>query len=517
VRIPVYSLRTGILTQLAFLIIAAMLLINVAMVKFSEKDLIQARIHSATLLIHALEQGIGPALFQNENGIDSRVSTGRLQRGLTRLLEVGELSEIVVVDSSGDLIFSAGASREWEDQALSLARKALRSGMWSMKFRGKTWGVVWLNHAELNISAPLVYENRTRGGIEIGIPLKTVYRTLRESQKVILLYILLDTLILAIVGIYLLSRIVVKPIHKLLKMTAEYNEGQRIPLLKDTPRNEIGELSRSLNNMLKRLAENKEDLKAHIDSLERANKEIQEAQNEIIRSEKLASVGRLAAGVAHEIGNPIGIVLGYLDLLNGNGLTDEERKDFLDRMETEIRRVHEIIRQLLDFSRASSGLPEEIDVHGVLSKTLDILKPQPMMEDVVIDLRLEASKQRVLADPGQLQQVFLNIIMNAADALVGGAFPQGEGKAKTLVIESRNVENTIEMYFSDNGPGTTKEDLDRIFDPFFTTKDPGKGTGLGLSVSYRIIEALGGRIRAKSDEGEGTTITVALPLMGFKD
>jgi two-component system NtrC family sensor kinase len=287
-----------------------------------------------------------------------------------------------------------------------------------------------------------------------------------------------------------------------------------VPALPESSKDEIGDLTRSLSHMLRRLDENKRDLQSHISSLEKANQELRQAQDEIIRSEKLASVGRLAAGIAHEIGNPIGIILGYLDLLNSGDVTEAEKKDFLKRIESEITRVNRIIRQLLDFSRPSSGEPEKTRVHDLVTMTLGMLEPQPMMEGIRTGLELKAQKDTVLADPNQLQQVFLNIIMNAADALTGG---KGEGAPRQLTIRSETIGGSIELRFSDNGPGIPEKELLRIFDPFYTTKEPGKGTGLGLSVCYRIVEGLGGSIRAESKSGEGMTIIVSLPVYDGKD
>jgi two-component system NtrC family sensor kinase len=141
--------------------------------------------------------------------------------------------------------------------------------------------------------------------------------------------------------------------------------------------------------------------------------------------------------------------------------------------------------------------------------TLAMLEPQRMMGGVRTTLDLNAQNDTVLADPNQLQQVFLNIIMNAADALAEG---EGEEGIKQLNIRSERIQGSIEVRFSDTGPGIPDKELLRIFDPFYTTKEPGKGTGLGLSVCYRIVEGLGGKIRAESKTGEGTTIIVSLPL-----
>ncbi|OQY15501.1 MAG: hypothetical protein B6I32_07080 [Desulfobacterium sp. 4572_20] len=315
-------------------------------------------------------------------------------------------------------------------------------------------------------------------------------------QKIVFFYILLNTLFLALLSFYFIYRSIIKPINRLVKKAEEFKEGDTFFLTSGAEQNEFGKLSSSLNAMLRRLEDNKAELKTGIRSLEKANLELQQAQEEIIRSEKLASVGKLASGVAHEIGNPIGIVLGYLGLLKGSDLNNEERQDFINRIEKEIGRVNRTIRNLLDFSRPSKGEMKVVSVHKIIGDMVDILKPQPMVSDSEIFLDKGAKKDNVLADPDKLKQVFLNLSMNAIDAM--GA---NQTKNSRIYIE-----------FVDNGPGIPAEDLTRIFDPFYTTKEPGKGTGLGLSVSLRIIEDIGGDIKVKSEPGKGTKIIVILPL-----
>jgi two-component system NtrC family sensor kinase len=510
-RLPLHSLRTGILAHLIFLIVAAMLLIHVAEVKFSEKDLLQAKVHAGQLMIYALEEKIGDLMLKKENLRDIGEDP-RFQRGVLRLLAGSDFSQAVILDARGENVLAISSSGRLEGQDHSLAREAFLGEVWSTQFTGTLWGVIWLSPRYVIISAPLYFENRPMGGVAIRASLSSIYQALGKTQKLVLLYILLDTLVLTIVGLILLSRTVVKPIHKLLRMTGEYKDGDLIPFVPELPRNEIGELSRSLSIMLKRLEENKEDLKAHISSLEKANKELQQAQGELIRSEKLASVGRLAAGVAHEIGNPIGICLGYLELLKKGDVTEDERRDFLGRIEVEITRVNRIIRQLLDFSRPSSGMPEMTHIHDLIMQTVNILRPQPMMEDIQIRFQMEASNDLLKADPNRLQQVLLNVFMNASDALSEKDLADPQDSEKSLIIKTRNVGDRIELEFTDNGPGIPEEELTRVFDPFYTTKEPGRGTGLGLSVCYRIVESLGGSIRAESSRGKGATFIVTLPL-----
>jgi len=255
-------------------------------------------------------------------------------------------------------------------------------------------------------------------------------------QKIVLFYILLNTLFLAIFGFYFIYRSIIRPINRLVKRAEEFKEGEAFFLTSDTEQNEFTKLSRSINVMLRRLEDNKAELKTGIHSLEKANLELQQAQEEIIRSEKLASVGRLASGIAHEIGNPIGIVLGYLGLLRGSDLNDEERRDFINRIEKETGRINRTIRNLLDFSRPSKGEMKVVSVHKIIDDMVDILKPQPMVSDSDIVVNKGAKKDKVLADPDKLKQVFLNLSMNAIDAM--GAH-RTESESQKIYYQSKPV------------------------------------------------------------------------------
>jgi two-component system, NtrC family, sensor kinase len=514
VRLPLYSLRTGIMAQLVFLIIAAMLLIHVAELKFSESNLIQARVQACRMLVLALEENIGVLLTAKGMDLRNVCRDPIFMRSMSGLLSKGGFADGVLIDFAGD-VCGHGAGRG-DEQILGLATEALKTSTWNTRLTGTTWGVIWLGPRDLVVSSPLLFQDRTIGAVAFRSSLAPIYETLRGVQKIVIAYILLDTLVLTLVGILLLSRIVVKPIRKMLKMASEYRDGRMIPFAVESSTNEIGELSRSLAAMLKRLDENKSELQAHITSLERANADLQQAQSNLVRSEKLASVGRLAAGIAHEIGNPISISLGYLELLKKTEVEEEERRDFLDRLEMEVSRISRIIRQLLDFSRPSSAKPEKTHVHDVLKKTMTILKPQPMMEGIEVRLQPGAADDLLIADPNRLQQVFVNIVMNAADALADGSGTCSGGREKLLLIRTWNDEVNFTVEFADTGPGIPQEELAHIFDPFYTTKEPGKGTGLGLSVCYRIVESMGGLIKAESRKGQGASFTVTLPS-GLKE
>jgi len=513
-KTPIFGLRAGILTQLIFLIVAAMLLINVVILNLYEKDLVTAKEKTGELLLSGIEYITGNALKDGGQGLKNTHFGADFASIVQVMLDTVNYRGIAIVNVSGESVFSIGLDDEAKQYGLTLAMTAMNTLTRATNYKGVTWGVLWPRKRELYISAPLKFRGRVIGGISVISSLLPVYETLRRSERLVILYIAIDTFVLALVGIYLLSRIVVNPIHSLLRMTEEYEDSESILSAGEAPANEIGNLTRALANMLKRLDENKRELKSHIVSLERANKELKAAQNEIVQSEKLASVGRLAAGIAHEIGNPIGIILGYIDMIMRGGLTPEEEKDFLTRVEEEISRVNIIIRQLLDFSRTSKEERLKLNIHSLITDTVEMLKPQSEMNKITISLALTAENDNVIADKIEMQQVFLNILINSIDALSEGGEVMEDAQIQVI---SKNNNGLLELEFIDNGPGISADKIDHIFDPFFTTKDPGKGTGLGLSVCYRIIEALGGTIRAESHQGKGMIICIGLPLVSEPD
>lgn len=510
-RFPFYSLRTGIVACLTFLILSAMLLINVVMVKFAERDLIDAKVEMGRLLIHAVGQTVAYETISGHKVLNGPGPVRRAGKEIAKLLRMGGYSNALVVSSTGARLFSVGAWEKLEEDALARSREALTKQKSSLEFLGEVWGVIWLAPEMIRMSAPFFYDGRLMGAVAVCADLGPLYQGLRKSERFILIYICLNTIILVLFGIYLLSRTVVKPVRRLLTITDKFEEWPSLFDQEESSKNEIGQLSRSLKMMLKRLETNKRELKANISSLEEANLEIKKAQDEIIKSEKMASAGRLATGVAHEIGNPLSIILGYLELLKRGDLKHEENKDFVERIESEVTRINQIIRELLDFSRPASAEHDEIEIHQLIMETVSLLKLQPMMDQIEIRQELDAIKDVVWAGMTQLKQVFLNIILNAADAMIDTESSDGLS-SKVLHIDTENEDDSIMISFTDTGIGISPEELGRIFDPFFTTKEPGKGTGLGLSVCYTIIEGLGGRIRAESVLGKGTEVIIAIPL-----
>jgi len=522
-KISMYSLKTGILLILVLILAAAMILLDIVMIRMTEKDLLRAEIQKGKIILRSVEHSFAVGLQDPIPG--SRGNRHSLYQRISNLSNETRLSAALVLDRSGAILFEKGFANNMQRNTLvNVAKRSLHQKEDTVSIPSATWGLFSPQGSELLLGAPLSRDKAIVGAASIQISLAPMYHSIRESQKIVIFYILFNTLVLGLLGFYLLYRSLVRPINRLVKRAEEFKEGESFFLTPSSGQNEFGKLSRALNFMLRGLEESKSELKTSIDSLESANVELRQAQEEIVRSEKLASIGRLSSGIAHEIGNPIGIVLGYLDLLKRNELDKEEKADIIDRIGEEIERVNRTIRNLLDFSRPSKGEATRVSVHQIITDMLEMLKPQPMMADVALTLDQGADPDTVFADGDKLKQVFLNIVMNAIDAME--ANQENEGTAQKLLSiatelaptasSERKNGNRLHIRFADNGPGIPADDIHRVFDPFYTTKEPGKGTGLGLSVSLRIVEDMGGDIKAASEPGKGTTMTVILPLAAAK-
>lgn len=230
----------------------------------------------------------------------------------------------------------------------------------------------------------------------------------------------------------------------------------------------------------------------------------QATSQQIGRSEKLASVGRLAAGIAHEINNPLTGVLTFAHLLRDKpNMSDEDRED-LNLIINETTRVSQIVRGLLDFAREHPSRKEALDLNEIIQKTVKLIRNQKEFKNIVIDQNLTDPLPQVDGDINQIQQVLLNLTLNACEAM-----PQGG----TMTISTLTRENHVLIRIEDTGHGIAPDDLDQIFEPFFSTKLPGKGTGLGLSVSYGIIQQHGGYIEVQSEQNKGAVFTIFLPAL----
>ncbi|UCD95256.1 MAG: HAMP domain-containing protein [Candidatus Zixiibacteriota bacterium] len=367
------------------------------------------------------------------------------------------------------------------------------------------------------------YSTEIIGEVGVCLTFSNLNREITKSQTASILLTFMVVLS-AIILMTAFVKVITRPIESLVRVTDQISKGDLSRTVDIVRSDEIGRLAESFNRMIESLKRSQEEIEEYNRTLEEKiierTKELEEAQAQLIQSEKMVAIGQLAAGVAHELNNPLGGILGYaqftLEKIQNKSAGDISEKDiesykrYLRDIEAQSRRCKSIVQNLLKFSRTSQAVDfSEIDINAVVEDTLTFVEHQLMMSQIRLNTNLETELPKIKGNPSQLQQVFTNIILNAMHASEPG---------KQITLTSRlapplgEFHGAVEIVFRDEGKGICEEHLPKIFEPFFTTKDIGKGTGLGLSVSYGIVKEHGGEIKVKSKLGEGTVFTVIIPL-----
>jgi two-component system, NtrC family, sensor kinase len=312
----------------------------------------------------------------------------------------------------------------------------------------------------------------------------------------------LDLVLVGLFAYAILWLAVARPVQRL---EAELGQLERLDL-ELGPRGSGGPLLARVEASLRRTASALQAERSvthqQLEDLRLANEHITRAQEELVSAERLATVGRLAAGVAHEVGNPLSGILGYLSLLRGQAGASGETAEYVDRIETEVHRINGIVRGLLDLGRPPQPTLTPVEVAVVAETSVRLVGASPDFQSVQVTVDV-ASGVTVLADAGPLSQVLINLLLNAAQA-VGG-----RGVVRLQAREEPGA--TVRIDILDTGPGISPEVRPRLFEPFFTTKPGGKGTGLGLAISQSLVRAMGGTLEPRDMPGWGSCFSVRLP------
>jgi signal transduction histidine kinase len=280
---------------------------------------------------------------------------------------------------------------------------------------------------------------------------------------------------------------------------------------------ETMEVSQAFNDMTEALEGRSRELEKAVADLSERNRSLQEARAGLDRAERLAAVGRLAAGVAHEVGNPMGALLAFVDLARRDPGLKEESYSHLEKALRQGERVRAILCQLLDYARPQRATPEPVDLHALCLETVSLVSAQRRYAKIALQVQHEGVPPAAWVDPGGAAQILLNLLLNAADAVCLGV-PEPRIRVTVGVAPRRrtgegNRERAVVMCtVEDNGPGISPEDRERIFDPFFSTKSPGEGTGLGLSNAQRLAEEFGGSLELAENRNPcGATFVLQFP------
>ncbi|MEO1271557.1 MAG: ATP-binding protein [Myxococcota bacterium] len=341
------------------------------------------------------------------------------------------------------------------------------------------------------------------GALGLQMSLGRVDLHVSVTQNLLIFYLVADALLMFVVGYLTLTRVIVHPIRAIVSAVRQVAGGAYEERLELTSSNELGVLAAEFNAMVDQLHQHRAQLERKVDELEGAYDDLSIAQQSLVRSEKLVTVGQLAAGVAHEVGNPLAAALGYTELLREGGLDPEDQTDLLRRTEEAIRRIDRTIRELLDYSRAERVELEPSPLRQVVMSSIHLVEAQPRFRNVELSVHLPDRLPLVLLNEGKMQQVLVNLLLNAADAM--------DNRGRITLSAGRDGAY-VELVVRDTGPGISPEALPLLFEPFFTTKDPGRGTGLGLAICQSIMESFGGTIVVSSEPGRGAAFLLRLPI-----
>jgi two-component system NtrC family sensor kinase len=417
----------------------------------------------------------------------------------------GEIHQVRIFNKEGQVIYSPDKSLLGEfvdkqteacyachaaDRPLERLSRPQRTRIFRTSGEGRQLGIVNPIYNEPSCWQAACHahaeEQSVLGILDVTLPLAEVDQRLAvNTRRAAALSAAAILAIVAILWLFFRQR-VVKPVARLLEATNRVAAGDLDYRVQVSRNDELGSLQSSFNDMTRRLAT---------------------AQSQIYQSDRLASIGRLAAGVAHEINNPLTGVLGHSSFLHKRAPADSEEKKDLETIVHETKRCRDIVRQLLDFARQAPMSRSSVEINPVVERALKIVENQLKVKNVNTTLALGEDLPAIQADPNQIAQVLINLLVNAADAIGPGG---GEIFIGTALVEDE-AGTGIEIKVADDGCGIPEEDLGRLFEPFFTTKGV-KGTGLGLAVVWGLVQEHGGSIRVDSGAGRGTTFTLRLPL-----
>ena len=346
------------------------------------------------------------------------------------------------------------------------------------------------------------------GVLYVGV-LEKKYADMKRETFWLLAGVTVGGMVLALAIAYVLANAVVRPVQRLKQGVEAIAEGDFDLDVDVKTADELGSLAGAFNRVRQELKETHAKLQGRIEAADqdliKANGELREKQDQLVHAEKLASLGALAAGVAHEINNPLGTIALYAQLMrDARKRNPESCGESIDIIVKHATRAAQVVKNLLEFARRTELETKPLDVNAILNDVLSLTAHQAELQQVNVVKQLAPDVPMIAGDADKLRQVFVNIVINALQVMP-------EGGRLTVASSVAPGGGAVQVSIADTGPGISSEHINRIFDPFFTTKEAGKGTGLGLSVSHGIVEQHNGEIAVESSPGEGTTFAITIP------
>jgi len=480
------SLRLKMILGIGAILLVTTLVYSFIGLRRQATHLLNMARREADLIAAVTDRAISRAMEQGK--------TGEVQAILERIGEDPDLAGIRIVDSRGTIL----RSNRVREMGQTLAQRERPSRgettepFWD--FRERTVAVFRPIMNAPNCTACHPADQAMLGLLQVRVSFPAIDSEMAQ-QWTFMILLAIVCLIAAggLIGL-LFTFVVGRRIDALSETMSRVEAGDLTARVALEARDELGRLARSFNAMVARLAD--------------ARRQLEDRHAEQIRrAEDLASLGKMAAGIAHEINNPIAGMLNCVRTLLKGVRDERQRIQYLEMLQEGLGRIGRTVGQLLNFAREAKPQLARTDLRFLLHHCLALSEPDLAARQIACSLSRDGNLPSVLVDPHQLEQVFLNILKNSMEAM-----PDGGTIVVSAMVREREAGPFLEVQIADTGVGIPPENLPRIFDPFFTTKEVGKGTGLGLSVSYGIVRAHGGFIEVKSEVGKGSTFTVALPV-----
>ncbi len=492
------SLTVSILAFLSCLLLLTWLLFSLFAFRTAANDLYDQKANHARTLLTAFINQLPDTIPTYPDGLIQPSSSAAFYG--QKLAEDNDFIRLTLLDKNGKYIYTSG--RDGSN---------VYSPFSNLPDKGEGRFVL-ADGTGIGFVSNIVRNDLSVGRAGIVISLKAEKARLKRSREMFMSYFAIDFVLLLGIGAFILSRVFVKPINQLLSATEKITGGHYGHQVRISGSSEMSQLAESFNAMSETLQLKDRQVTNQLSALEKANIELHQAREETLRSEKMASVGLLAAGMAHEIGTPLASIMGYAEMLTGEQAENQLYSEYAQRITQDCSRIDRIVRGLLDYSRPRPANVEPVDIRRLVLDTIEMLTQQGAFKNIEVTPLFNEPLKAAKVDPHQLQQVLINLMLNSRDAMPEGGKLNLCASMDDTVSLSEFSNGCMRIDVLDNGSGIPPENIGRLFDPFFTTKPPGKGTGLGLAIVSRIIDEMGGRIKVQSKPRTGTCFTVWLPV-----
>jgi two-component system NtrC family sensor kinase len=513
------NLKTKIIASVIFVVVIIQGMILYNNVRELSRMLIDKAEREAGHLSETIKRSLKWAMIKNRRDEVQRIIDSVAdQKGIIEVKIFNKMGEITVaadkdkVGKKVDMKAEACYGCHGEGAAKKLLPTSSRTRVFTSVDGTRNLGLILPIYNKPECYSCHPKEQNVLGVLDTVLSLDDTDRSIATSKWGMCLSALISFIAISLILSLLLSKLVSRPISRLFEATREATNahGHLSHKVKATSKDEIGMLTESFNVMMEEVRKSKKDIEEWSRTLEERVQEktlrLRAMQDQLIQAGKMVAVGKLAAGVAHEINNPLTNILTSGEYLQKKSPENYPFTEDLDIIVNESLRCRKIVKGLLDFARQTRPEKKLSEINQIIQAVLVLVENQAAFHNIKIVSELDPSIPKIMVDSDQIQQVFTNMVLNAAEAMKGG----GVLRIKTALSQDGSF---LEVTFSDTGCGIPKEHIDRIFDPFFTTKDVGTGTGLGLSVSYGIVEKHGGSIDVESKVKEGTTFVIHLPLV----